>query len=50
MKNVGEILLNELMQNRTEHILKLLERLSSEKLKVIINEASKLLKEKDQAV
>ncbi|MCL6635720.1 MAG: hypothetical protein K6T29_08145 [Peptococcaceae bacterium] len=48
MKNAGEILLNELMESRTEHILKLLERLSSEKLKVIINEANKLLNEKDQ--
>lgn len=48
MKNAGEILLRELMENRTEHILKLLERLSSEKLKVIIREANKLLNEKDQ--
>ena len=50
MKNAGEILLSELMQNRTEHILRLLERLSSEKLKLVINEANRLLKEKEQAV
>lgn len=50
MKNTVEMLLSELMQNRTEHILKLMERLSSEKLKLVINGANRLLKEKDQAV
>lgn len=50
LKNNCEILLSELMQNRTEHILKLMERLSSEKLKLVINEANRLLKEKEQVV
>ena len=50
MKNTCETLLYELMQNRTEHILKLMERLSSDKLKLVINEANRLLKEKEQAV
>gem|GEM_PF-5394255 len=47
MKNTGERLLQELMENRTEHVLELIERLSSEKLKIIINKVNKLLNKKD---
>ena len=50
MKNAGEQLLQELMENRTEHILKMIERLSSEKLKIVISKANKLLTEKEQTL